>query len=78
MSKFEQPAFPTYEWNHLNKKFDVTRDGMTLRDYFAAKALQGRITQRLWSRVYNDDDYSHRTHWQYLLRPLKPEDKQDE
>jgi len=34
-------AFPTHEGNHLK---DYSDPGMTLRDYFAAKAMQAFIT----------------------------------
>jgi hypothetical protein len=33
------PAFPTTQWGHGGEA-----DGMTLRDYFAAKAMQGFIS----------------------------------
>lgn len=33
-----QPAFPTLHQDRVYKNF-LTTDGMTLRDYFAAKAL---------------------------------------
>ena len=38
------PAFPTLADNgHL-----MTQDGMTLRDYFAAKAMQGYLADENW------------------------------
>ena len=37
-----EPAFPTYYGGYA--KFDA--DGMTLRDYFAAKTLQGLLSNR--------------------------------
>jgi len=40
-----EPAFPNEGFNGWGKPFE----GMTLRDYFAAKAMQSLIT------VYNDD-----------------------
>jgi hypothetical protein len=36
-----EPAFPTPTHNLQN-------DGMTLRDYFAAKAMQGMVTDKSW------------------------------
>jgi hypothetical protein len=36
------PAFPTWEQDEYGSKF--FNEGMTLRDYFAAKALQGWLT----------------------------------
>lgn len=35
------PAFPGVKWVHQGE--NINPDGMTLRDYFAAKALQGFI-----------------------------------
>jgi hypothetical protein len=35
------PAFPTWEQDEYGSKF--FNEGMTLRDYFAAKALQGLL-----------------------------------
>lgn len=37
-----QPAFPTLRQDKIHKNF-LTTDGMTLRDYFAAKAMQALI-----------------------------------
>ena len=50
----DQPAFPTSheepdDYNgHNNSKKTVIDQGMTLRDYMAAKALQGYISARGW------------------------------
>ena len=41
------PAFPTPDANFVNKNW-----GMTLRDYFAAKAMQGAFTNPTPSSVY--------------------------
>ncbi len=47
------PAFPTLADNgHL-----MTQDGMTLRDYFAAKALQGLLAAP--NRSGSFDEYSN-------------------
>jgi hypothetical protein len=35
------PAFPIQPFRQPNGDFDWGRDGMSLRDYFAAAALQG-------------------------------------
>jgi hypothetical protein len=35
------PAFPTWEQDEYGSKF--FNEGMTLRDYFAAKAMQGMM-----------------------------------
>ncbi len=40
-------AFPTHEGNHLK---DYSDPGMTLRDYFAASAMQG------WLASYGSND----------------------
>ena len=41
------PAFPGVKWVHQGE--NVNPDGMTLRDYFAAGALQG------WLATYRND-----------------------
>ncbi len=38
----DEPAFPTKTYNRNIMQFE-DREGMTLRDYFAAKALQGLL-----------------------------------
>lgn len=43
-----QPAFPTW------KRTDDMAEGMTLRDYFAAAALQGMYANPALSRMYAD------------------------
>ena len=35
------PAFPTSNWQKIAPMANGYNEGMTLRDYFAAKALQG-------------------------------------
>jgi len=40
-----QPAFPTKTYNRNIMQFE-DREGMTLRDYFAAKAMQGQLSIR--------------------------------
>jgi hypothetical protein len=44
------PAFPGVKWVHQGE--NVNPDGMTLRDYFAAKAMQSTLA---------DDTYVERT-----------------
>jgi hypothetical protein len=39
------PAFPEHEWNNDVQRY-LVNGGMTLRDYFAAKALQGILSGR--------------------------------
>lgn len=50
------PAFPVVD-------LEVTKEGMTLRDYFAAKAMQGLIAQSagtaLGSRVEIAAEYAY-------------------
>jgi hypothetical protein len=41
-------AFPTGKTGDKNHDFYVSQDGMDLRDYFAAKAMQG---------MFSDPDY---------------------
>lgn len=48
------PAFPTPAHN-------LTNDGMTLRDYFAASALQGAIAHGLFN-----DAKAHKSYAEYL------------
>jgi len=40
MDKTGGPAFPTEAYD-LDRKTTVREEGMTLRDYFAARAMQG-------------------------------------
>lgn len=36
------PAFPTFGWDEKDRAYKM--HGMTLRDYFAAKAMQGLLS----------------------------------
>ena len=45
------PAFPQYAWNEMAEKFTAT-EGMTLRDYFAAKAMHAILS----NPDFNEDD----------------------
>lgn len=47
------PAFPTSNWQKTVPMSSGYNEGMTLRDYFAAKAMQGMITRRMLS---DEDD----------------------
>ena len=38
------PAFPTSNWQKIAPMANGYNEGMTLRDYFAAKAMQGFLT----------------------------------
>lgn len=46
------PAFPQYEWSEIAERFAAS-GGMTLRDYFAAKAMQSLIS--VWEPQGQDD-----------------------
>ena len=39
------PAFPTSNWQKIAPMANGYNEGMTLRDYFAAKAMQGLLRQ---------------------------------
>ena len=41
------PAFPVWELNGQGKP-EMTGFGMSLRDYFAAKAMQGYVSDQEW------------------------------
>ena len=41
------PAFPQHGFDNIAERF-TSQGGMTLRDYMAAKALQGYISARGW------------------------------
>ena len=47
------PAFPVLHW--INGESTGAEDGMTLRDYFAAKALPG-LMARNWSNHKGTDE----------------------
>ena len=43
-------AFPRQQWEYdgQNNVLQYQEEGMTLRDYFAAKAMQGRLANPDW------------------------------
>ncbi|EMR8084379.1 hypothetical protein OUHCRE2_42030 [Enterobacter asburiae] len=43
-------AFPKQQWEYdgQNNVLQYQENGMTLRDYFAAKAMQGRLSNPDW------------------------------
>jgi hypothetical protein len=48
----DKPAIPTaFPWTHG----DMTCTGMTLRDYFAAKAMQALLAAGINSEQYEED-----------------------
>jgi hypothetical protein len=48
------PAFPT-QWDSRHQPESTTEFGMTLRDYFAAKAMQGLLTSPQMYEDVNDN-----------------------
>ena len=49
--RIKEQAFPNY-------KYDVNDRGMTLRDYFAAKAMQGMLASGNLPKSVKDDELS--------------------
>jgi hypothetical protein len=49
------PAFPTSDWDKDGRA--IKMHGMTLRDYLAAKAMQGFISAKAWHPdfIFPDD-----------------------
>ena len=50
------PAFPTIPENYMG--MDPPGEGMTLRDYFAAKAMQGLLAQSCGTALGNDPKFA--------------------
>ena len=50
------PAFPTSDWDENDKAYKM--HGMTLRDYFAAKAMQSLLTYE-FSDLQNDAEVAY-------------------
>ena len=46
------PAFPAWEQDTYGAKF--FNEGMTLRDWFAGKAMQGLLADRSWQAMTTD------------------------
>jgi hypothetical protein len=53
MSKDNTPAFPLH--NHGAQTLGLHVTGMTLRDYFAAKAMQGMLSENSGIRYPTDE-----------------------
>ena len=49
MSADGGPAFPVYEWDDSLQQV-ISRGGMTLRDYFAAKAMLCLLDELPWQK----------------------------
>jgi hypothetical protein len=65
MQNNDQPAFPTGSWEYdgQNNVLPYQEQGMTLRDYFAAKAMQGLIA----SQQDGEDFTDHHCRWAYKV-----------
>lgn len=50
------PAFPTSNWQKITPMASGYNEGMTLRDYFAAKAMQGLLSDPDWRQDMDFDD----------------------
>ena len=48
------PAFPTSNWQKTVPMSNGYNEGMTLRDYFAAKAMTGLLTAEIVGEYSND------------------------
>jgi hypothetical protein len=48
------PAFPTSNWQKTVPMSNGYNEGMTLRDYFAAKAMTGLLTAELVGEYSNE------------------------
>ncbi len=56
---YKAPAFPTTSFNHAGQTI-LGADGMTLRDYFAAKALSHPY-------AFHDTDPAKAAEWAYAI-----------
>ena len=69
-------AFPLHEDATASK--DMQQQGMTLRDYFAAKALSGLLSN---PKVQEKDDawgiYSEMANWAYMLADAMLEEREN-
>ena len=55
-----EPAFPVPSYvNADGETHDVSLQGMTLRDYFAAKAMQGLLADPGWRHDMDFEDTAH-------------------
>jgi hypothetical protein len=48
------PAFPTSDWDENDRAYKM--HGMTLRDYFAAKAMEGMLSSGNLPKTISDAD----------------------
>jgi hypothetical protein len=62
MSEFKDggPAFPTpYTTGQSGEYYTEFANGMTLRDYFAARAMQGFVTRQIIERFKNSSKWNN-------------------
>jgi hypothetical protein len=50
------PAFPSQPLNSQGDPICAAIEGMTLRDYFAARALQGELASQDEGKEYDEED----------------------
>jgi len=65
------PAFPTSNWTQIAPYSSGYNEGMTLRDYFAAKAMQALISEP--SLKATMDEFAHRA---YQIADIMMEERQ--
>ena len=61
------PAFPgkqkalliKSEHSDIAKEYEIDQNGMTLRDYFAAKAMQGLLSDPDWRQDMDFEETAH-------------------
>ncbi len=61
------PAFPgkqkalliKSEHSDIAKQYEIDQNGMTLRDYFAAKAMQGLLSDPDWRQDMDFEETAH-------------------
>ena len=58
-----EPAFPGVQY--ISMRGDKNPEGMTLRDYYAAKAMQGLLAQ--FQGCANGCDPAHHAKWAYEM-----------
>ena len=51
----DTPAFPTSNWTQIAPYSSGYNEGMTLRDYFAGRAMQGMLSENSGIRYPTDE-----------------------
>jgi hypothetical protein len=59
------PAFPC-EWDYINSNRAVA-NGMTLRDYFAARAMQGELASQTGEAEWHQGELPQLAAWSYKV-----------